>query len=349
MIKTGILGAHTPTAGELIRILINHPDVMLTTVASDQAAGDRVDAIHRGLIGDTNLTLLPTLRAEGHNAIFLCGEPWQAQQWLEQNLTEIEASAQTADPIRIIDLTGAFRNGGHDMVYGLPEHNRKALVRGATRASIPSPVAMAVGLALFPLAKNMLLQGPVTVAATIADTFSTDFVPKSTQPDVESSTRLDPIAPIEHRPDAEAIAAEISALLGQIQPGFNHPVDLTLSIDHAITRGITATVNTPSTLSEAELRRHYTEAYQDHNFTYLISRIPLTIDVANTNKCLIHLCYSKSIIEANTLRITSVIDNMLKGSAGNAVHCLNLLFGLSERTGLSLKASAFGHLTPTEF
>ena len=121
MIKIGILGAGTTAAGELIRILINHPDIELKTAASDSEAGRHISDIHRGLTGDTDLQASSTLLPEGHDAVFLCGEPWMAMQWMQLNADKPEMS-----DLRIIDLTGAFRDGSHNMVYGFPEYNRKA-------------------------------------------------------------------------------------------------------------------------------------------------------------------------------------------------------------------------------
>ena len=336
MIKTGILGADTTAAGELIRILINHPDVELVTIASDNRTGLPASTIHRGLIGDTDLSFTPTLTPRGHDAVFLCGEPWMAAKWMQAN-----GDAAAASNLRIIDLTGAFRDGTCGMVYGLPEHNRKALVRGATRTSIPSPAATAVELALFPLAKNSLLHNPVNATVDIAatETFTTN---PTTESDRTTSTRLDPIAPIENRPDSELAAREITTAMQAVQPTFTQPVTLRLARNNTSPRGITATVDTPCTIPLPELRRLYAEAYSDHNFTYPVPTPPVIADVANTNKCLLHLGYiTPPGTGLPTLRITTVIDNLLKGSAGTAVHCLNLLFGLSERTGLSLKASAF--------
>lgn len=346
MIKIGITGAHTTAAGELIRILINHPDVVLMTVASEEVAGLRVDMLHRGLTGDTDMCVVPSLDPSGHDAVFLCGEPWEARRWMEMYDDVLDADEEHR--VRVIDLTGAFRDGAFGMVYGLPEHNRKALVRGATRASLPSPAAMAVALALIPLAKNMLIQGPVTASAAIASAENVSSgIPDSpdAKGDVAVSTRLDPIAPIENRPDGDDAAREVTRLLRQIQPSFAWSVSLSISRDQKFPRGIIATVDTPASLPLAELCRRYDEAYDDHNFTYLLDRMPTPADVANTNKCLLHLAYPSNdpdVLSASpSLRVVSVIDNLLKGSAGNAVHCLNLLFGLSERTGLALKASAY--------
>lgn len=336
MIKVGILGADTTAAGELIRILINHPDIELVTIASDNETGRQANTVHRGLIGDTDLSFTPELTPQGHDAVFLCGEPWMATKWMA---THHEAAA--ASGLRIIDLTGAFRDGSYNMVYGLPEHNRKALVRGARCASIPSPAAMAIELALFPLAKNSLLDSPIAAIVNIAATeaFTTPAYPDN---DRSTSTRLDPIAPIANRPDGEIAAREINTAMQAIQPTFTSGISLHLGSNGTSPRGITATVDVPCSTPLPELQRLYSEAYSDHNFTYHIPTLPTVADVANTNKCLLHLNYiTPPGTGLPTLRITTVIDNLLKGSAGTAVHCLNLLFGLSERTGLSLKASVF--------
>jgi len=341
MIKVGILGTETATAGELIRILINHPDVELKTLASDSEAGKPVTSFHRGLIGDTEMTATheSALTAQGHDAVFLCGEPWAATRWMQTN----DAPA-SQDTVRLIDLTGAFRNGEYNMIYGFPEYNRKALVRGATRASVPSAVAMAIELALFPLAKNGLLNGDVQATVHIAGASSNNA--QTTAPDIDAaiatSTRLDPIAPIENRPDSEKSAREALGAIQTVQPSFRHNLTVRLSRVSNVSRGMSATVTVPCTVPMAELERLYDETYSDHNFTYRVASAPCVADVANTNKCLLHLAYDTTPDTGlPRLHITCVLDNLLKGSAGTAVHCLNLLFGLSERTGLSLKASAF--------
>ena len=346
MIKTGILGGETMAAGELIRILINHPDVDLRAVASDSLAGRSVEEVHRGLVGDVSMRIEPDLDPEGLDVAFLCGEQWMARNWMERHA----AKCEEAD-VRVIDLTGAFRNGEMDMVYGFPEFNRKPLVRGATRASLPSPVAMAVELALFPLAKNMLLSGDISAAVRIASTESfgdrrdaRGDASSASFEKVACSTRLDPIAPIENRPDGEDAAREVASLLRVVQPSFGGGLKLHVSCDRDTPRGIITEVDVPLITSLGELRRLFGEAYEDHNFTYPVENVPAVLDVANTNKCLVYIGYpadGEVAEDGRIVRITTVIDNLLKGAAGNAVHCLNLLFGLSERTGLALKASVY--------
>lgn len=334
MIKTGIIGGHTLAAGELIRILVNHPDVTILWVSSPQEAGRRLTAVHRGLEGDTDSAFIGAPSAadvEGLDAVFLCGEPWEARQFMDL--------AGAMAELRVIDLTGAFRSGEAGMVYGLAEHNRKALVRGATRASLPSEIAMAAELALFPLAKNMMLSGDIEISAALASTVREHGAAASSEGDLaELSTRRDPVAPVENRPDAELAGDEIAKAMKSVQPSFRGEARVSLSRDGSAARGIRVTA-TASDCNQpvSELHRIYEEAYEDHGFTFPIDRRPELADAANTNKCLIHIRRD----ENGLVEITSVIDNLLKGAAGNAVHCMNLLFGLSEKTGLALKGSAF--------
>lgn len=349
MIHVGILGGETRAAGELIRILLNHPDVVLAQVSSEPLAGQRIDRAHRGLIGDTDLTFAATLAPEHLDAVFLCGEPWQARAFMDSI-----GSLPQAKDLRFIDLTGAYRAAKHSVVYGLPEHNRKALVRGARFTATPTPEAMVLELALFPLAKNRLLDpaSPVHATVTLADTpdsaaqqqAAAAAAPFSTAAQ-ELSTRLDPIAPVENRPDTHSTAREVTAELADIcsQSFPEQYLDLRLSRDNSQPRGVRAEVLLDTRLNPTEMRRLFDQAYSDHSFTYTVDTPVDTLDVANTNKCLIHidLAQTATLTPAPQLRITAVADNLLKGAAGNAVHCLNLLFGLSERTGLQLKASAY--------
>ena len=359
MIKGGILGAETMAAGELIRILINHPDVELRTIASESEAGRAVASLHRGLTGDTDLTVAPLLLPEEHDAVFLCGEPWEAIRWMDTH-----ADNPAMEELKIIDLTGAFRNGERGMVYGFPEFNRKALVRGATRAAVPSASAIAIEQALFPLAKSGLLDNDIAASISVAASSSPRSAASEEQPlhkggfeDVATSTRLDPIAPREHRCDSEAAAIEAESALRMMQPSARPQVRLTLSRDNSMSRGLTAVVRIPCRVALPELRRIYEDAYHDHGFTFPVDTTPMVADVANTNKCLLQLSYpdSSESHDFNSmnfgvtdrtasgmphLQVTVAIDNLLKGGAGTAVHCMNLLFGLSEKTGLTLKASA---------
>lgn len=346
MINVGILGGETEAAGELIRILINHPDVVLRQVASAEHAGQRVDLFHRGLTGDTSLCFTRELDDPKLNCVFLLGEPWQAREFIAKadsrsHVSELTEDEEPEEFLHIIDMTGSWLDGSEGMIYGFPEFRRKALVRGALRCSVPSPVATALELALFPLAKNHLLTGNAEAHITLPRRSEPAPQAAENASHPEISTRLDPIAPIENRTDAAVSAEEAAKELRAIDPTYAGVLNVSQSVDTASSRGLTAIIDIPCGVSLDEVRHLYDEAYGDHSFTFVIDRTPEIRDVANTNKCLISINATNSDIHTHQpgIRITAVMDNYLKGSAGNAVHCMNLLFGLSERTGLALKAS----------
>lgn len=352
MINVGIIGGETQAAGELIRILLNHPDVFLRQVCSTEHVGERLDRYHRGLTGDTDLCFTRELTDPHINCVFLVGEPWQAQEYVEK-LGDVAVSKGDSDEesdslLHIIDMTGRYRDGSAAMVYGFAENRRKAMVRGALRASIPSAEALAIELALFPIAKNHLLRGDVNAtfecfgAAPTADGEKSGRTYWAGSADPRLSTRLDPIAPIENRPDIEHAADEALRELREIDGGSNSAINVSQTYNPESHRGLKLTAYVPCGVNVEEVKRLYEEAYVDHGFTFLIDREPSVLDISNTNKCLISIePQNTGMISGSMpgLKITAVMDNLVKGAAGNAVHCMNLLFGLSERTGLALKAS----------
>lgn len=274
MIRATILDADTPAGGELIRLLIHHPDVEIENAVSADCAGERIPARHAGLIGDTDLRFIEEPDLSKTDVIFLCGTS--------------PLPDGIADDVRVIDLTGRFM-GTDSYVLGIGELNRKAMVRGATRATIPSAATQGAVVALLPLAKHALLKGEITVSDG----------------------------------DIDIIAEALKTL----QP------DLDATIVRGCETETTVTVTISSMLETAGLRDMYEEAFDDHNFTYLIDRMPVAADVCNTNKCLLHLTASDGAVTVNAL-----MDANIKGCAGTAVHCMNLLFGLHEVIGLQLKA-----------
>lgn len=298
MIKAGITGGESRRAGELIRLLIFHPDVELIWVhtASPVAANSRLSALHRGLDGDCNMNFSGgTPRLDEIDVLFMCQDADGVEQFLAAN--------EIPEDLKIINLSDLRPEG---FVYGLPELNRKAMVRGATRATVPSAVASAVVTPLLPLAKNLMLKSPVTV--------------KVGRGVIDASL-------------GDALDGEIVEALREFQSTFDGDIDLSVE-NGEWPRGtiIEATVETESTLGElAEL---YSDFFDDHKLTYILNRRTDVLDVVNTAKCLISLD-----IDGNKLVVTAVIDGLLKGAASTAVHCMNLLFGLYERTGLALKTS----------
>ena len=323
MIKAGIIGGAGYTAGELIRLLINHPDVQLMWVNSSSNAGNPVASVHQGLIGETDLVFTDQTPFDEINVLFFCTPHGQTRTFLE--------SHSVPDDLRIIDLSTDYRHqdGTHDFVYGLPELNRKAIVRGAKHIANPGCFATAIQLALLPLAKNLLLNKDVHVFAITGST-GAGVKPAPTS---HFSWRNDNISI--YKPFRHQHLDEIRQSLSQLQNSFASEIDF-IPVRGCFSRGIFATLYLDCPVELSEIRRLHDDYYSDHNFTFVTDKMPDLKDVVNTNKCLLHL--EK---EGNKLIIVSVIDNLLKGASGTAVHNMNLLFGLHERTGLCLKGSAF--------
>ncbi|MDD6779137.1 MAG: N-acetyl-gamma-glutamyl-phosphate reductase [Bacteroidales bacterium] len=323
MIKAGIIGGAGYTAGELIRLLINHPDVDIKWINSSSNAGNRVDAVHQGLIGETDLTFSADTPMDEIDVMFCCTPHGETRKFMESHIVPGE--------LRIIDLSTDYRHqdGTHDFVYGLPELNRKRIVNGARHIANPGCFATCIQLALLPLAKNLLLNSDIHVHAITGST-GAGVKPGATS---HFSWRNDNVSI--YKPFRHQHLDEIGQSLSQLQSSFSSKINF-IPVRGCFSRGIFATVYLDCPLELEMVRRLYEEYYDDHNFTFVTDKMPDLKDVVNTNKCLLHL-----IKEDGKLLIVSVIDNLLKGASGQAVHNMNLLFGLHERVGLNLKPSAF--------
>lgn len=310
MIKVGITGGDSKVAGEVVRLLLNHPDVDLKWIQSERQVGCKISDVHRGLIGECDLTIVRELDWGAIDVLFNCSHTGMTKTFLDAH------REQTAD-IKIIDLSGDFRIAGedNDFVYGLPELNRKAIVRGARKVANPGAFATAVELALLPLAKHLMVNSEVNVAAVSGD------------PTLADNVKL-------YNPLTHSHLAEIEQSIRALQTSFNSRINL-VPLLGSFSRGLIAVVYLDCQLSLDDAKAMYNEYYSDHGFTFVTDNQVDLKDVANTNKCVLHLERHGS-----KLMITAVIDSMLKGSAGTAVHNMNLMFGLSERTGLALKTSA---------
>lgn len=295
-------------AGELIRVLINHPDVEIMWVDSARFTGRLVSDVHHGLLGETALRISPSSYNEldDIDALFIFRHKGQTIEWLSER--------QIPENLRIIDLSVDMRDQAlaeaNGFVYGLPELNRKAMVRGAMRAIVPHPAANIAALALMPLAKAQALEGKVAISMEL------------------------PAAAEQVGPDDD-VAAETSRALSELWPECSAQIDVKAA-PAADDRAMQAVAKFESKLDIGELLRIYGEFYDDHSFTFIIDEKPEAKEVAGTNKCLMH------IEKANgEITISAMMDAMLKGAAGTAVHDMNLLFGLHEKVGLQLKASTF--------
>ena len=326
MIKAGIIGGAGYTAGELIRLLINHPDVELTWVNSTSNAGNPISDVHQGLIGEADgMYFTSETPLDKVDVVFFCTPHGQTRKWMEQFGNTIP------EDLRIVDLSTDYRieDGTHEFVYGLPELNRKRIVRGAKYVANPGCFATAIQLALLPLARNLLLNSDVHVTAITGST-GAGVKPGAT---THYSWRNDNVSI--YKPFKHQHLAEIKQSLKTLQTSFDKEINF-LPVRGCFSRGIMAAVYLDCPLKIDEVVKLYEDYYSDHNFTFVTTKSPDLKDVVNTNKCILHL---EKVDDK--LLITSVIDNLLKGASGTAVHNMNLLFGLQEKTGLNLKPSAF--------
>ncbi|MDE6198362.1 MAG: N-acetyl-gamma-glutamyl-phosphate reductase [Muribaculaceae bacterium] len=324
MIRAGIIGGAGYTAGELLRLLINHPDVEVSWVHSTSNAGNLVTDIHQGLIGETFLRFTDTTAWEDIDVVFFCTPHGQSRTFIKEN--------PIPEDVKIIDLSNDFRlkdGEEHDFVYGLPEMNRKPMVRGAKHVANPGCFATAIQLALLPLAKNGLIKSDIHITAITGST-GAGVKPSATS---HYSWRNDNVSV--YKPFRHQHLGEIMQTMRELQPDFDAEINF-VPVRGCFSRGIMAIAYLDIEEDIETLRQLYEEAYSDHSFTFITDKQPDLKDVVNTNKCIIHL----EKVDGKLL-ITSVIDNLLKGASGTAVHNMNLLFGLSERTGLQLKPSAF--------
>ena len=323
MIKAGIIGGAGYTAGELLRLLLNHPDVEIKWVNSSSNAGNKVANVHQGLIGETDLVFTDQTPWEDIDVLFCCTPHGETRKFME--------SHEVPQELRIIDLSTDYRieDGSHEFVYGLPELNRKRIVRGATRVANPGCFATAIQLALLPLAKNLMLNSDIHVTAITGST-GAGVKPSATS---HFSWRNDNVSI--YKPFKHQHLAEIKQSLKTLQNSFNADINF-IPVRGCFSRGIMAIVYMDCSIELDEIKKLYEEYYEDHNFTFVTDKAPDLKDVVNTNKCILHL----EKVE-DKLLITSVIDNLVKGASGQAVHNMNLLFGLHERVGLRLKPSAF--------
>ena len=324
MIKAGIIGGAGYTAGELIRLLIKHPDGEMQWVCSSSNAGNGIGSVHQGLVGELDMKFIANAPLDCIDVLFCCTPHGESRKFIESH--DIPAD------LRIIDLSTDFRHidGTHDFVYGLPELNRRIIVNEPTRhVANPGCFATCIQLALLPLAKNLLLNSDIHVTAITGST-GAGVKPSATS---HYSWRNDNVSV--YKPFKHQHLDEIRQSLEQLQRSFSADINF-IPMRGCFSRGIMASVYLDCPVGLDVIRELYDKYYDDHNFTFVIDRMPDLKDVVNTNKCLLHL-----IMEGDKLLIISVIDNLLKGASGTAVNNMNLLFGLHERVGLNLKASAF--------
>jgi N-acetyl-gamma-glutamyl-phosphate reductase len=322
MIRTGIIGGAGYTAGELIRILLNHPQAEVTFIHSTSNAGNKISDVHKDLLGETDLVFSSEMDFSNLDVIFLCMGHGKSVEFMEEN--------SLPDNLKVIDLSHDFRlkREGNAFVYGLPELNADAIKKAKYLAN-PGCFATGIQLALLPLAAAGLIKDEIHVNAITGSTGAGQS-PSRTSHFSWRNNNVSAYKIFDHQH-----LGEINQSLNQLQATYSPAMNF-IPIRGNHTRGIYATAYTRFDGSLDAAQTLYRNYYENHPFVFIVDEDPDLKQVVNTNKCLLNL-----VKYEDKLLIISVSDNLIKGASGQAVQNMNLMFGLEEKCGLYMKPSAF--------
>ena len=330
MIKIGILGAAGYTGGELIRLLLNHPEAEIVFANSGSNAGNKVADVHGGLLGETDMEFTDQMPFDEVDVVFFCFGHGKSEEFLKEN--DIPAH------VKIIDLAQDFRIAAptHDYVYGLPEIH-KADIQQCQHLANPGCFATCIQLGLLPLAKAGLLKHDVSVNAITGST-GAGQKPTGTTHFSWRNNNMSVYKVFTHQH-----LHEIRQSLTELQGTLDVSIDF-IPYRGDFPRGIFCTEvvkfdgeeGSATNPTGEQLAQMYKDFYADAAFTHYVDKAIDMKQVVNTNKCLVHVDKF-----GNKAVITSTIDNLLKGAVGQAVQNMNLMFGIDECAGLRLKACAF--------
>ena len=333
MIKIGILGAAGYTGGELIRLLINHPDAEIVFANSESNAGNFVADVHEGLYGDTELKFTAEVNFDNVDVVFFCFGHGKSEDFMSKH--------DIPERVKVIDLAQDFRlhheniintshptSNAHDFVYGLPEINESKIAH-AQHVANPGCFATCIQLGLLPAASMHLINEDVAVNAITGST-GAGQKPGATTHFSWRNNNISIYKAFNHQH-----IHEIRESIEQVQSYLNASIDF-IPYRGDFARGIFATEVIKTDVDIDTIVKGYKEFYKDAKFTHYVDK-PIDLkQVVNTNKALVH-CDKID----NKLLVTSCIDNLLKGAVGQAVQNMNIMFGLDQTTGLKLKPSAF--------
>ena len=322
MIRVGILGAAGYTGGELIRLLVNHPDAEIVFANSESNAGNMVAEVHEGLYGDCDLKFTSEMPFDKVDVVFFCFGHGKSEAFLKEHT--IPAN------VKIIDLAQDFRleSEGNDYVYGLPEINKERIAK-AQHVANPGCFATCIQLGLLPAANMGLITEDVAVNAITGSTGAGQKPTATTH----FSWRMGNMSI--YKAFTHQHVPEIKQSLRQVQGQLDVDIDF-IPYRGDFARGIFATEVVKTDKPLEEIVEGYKGFYKEARFTHYVDKAIDMKQVVNTNKALVH-CDKFG----DKLLITSTIDNLLKGAVGQAVQNMNIMFGLDEAAGLNLKSSAF--------
>jgi N-acetyl-gamma-glutamyl-phosphate reductase len=319
-IKVGIVGAAGYTAGELLRILVNHPAAHVVFAQSGSHAGEPVWSAHQDLLGETDLKFSADAPVNDADVIFICSGHGKSKDFVH-GLKGYDGA--------IIDLSNDFRLAAdaEDFVYGLPEAFRSKIVK-ARHIANPGCFATAIQLALLPAAKAGIL--PEVHVTGITGSTGAGQAPSEFTHFSWRANNLSVYKAFTHQH-----LGEICQTLGTLEPDWCGEMNF-VPVRGDFTRGILVSAYFDCSLSEDEAVNMYNSYYENEPFVFVISSNPDMKMVVNTNKCFLNVQK-----HGNKLHIVSVLDNLVKGASGQAVENMNLIFGLPEDTALHLKATRF--------
>ena len=321
MIKAGIVGGAGYVGGELIRLLLAHPEVQIKYISSRSQTGKPISDIHRDLLGSTDLSFTDNYDTDVE-VLFLCMGHGKSSEYLKK--------VNVSKEVVIIDLSRDFRltEDAGTFIYGLCELNKQD-IKQAQHIANPGCFSTCIQLALLPLAAEGLLKDDVHVTAITGST-GAGQKPVATTHFSWRNNNISIYKAFTHQH-----LDEIQQSVKQLQPSFDADINF-IPMRGDFTRGIFASVYTNSDLSEEQAKKIYQNYYSDSPFVH-ISDSPLSVkDAVNSNNGLLYIS-----THDGKIRIESCIDNLLKGAAGQAVQNMNLIFGWTEECGLRLKTSAF--------
>ncbi len=325
MTQIGIIGGAGYTAGELIRVLLYHKKATINFVYSTSNAGNRISSIHQDLVGETTMKFTSVINNKV-DVLFLCLGHGNSKSFLEKH--------KFSDTTKIVDLSNDFRLDenanfqGREFIYGLPELNKEA-IKSANSIANPGCFATAIQLAILPLANNQLLKDDIHVNAVTGATGAGTSLSTTTHFTWRDNNFS------YYKPFMHQHLGEINESIQQLQNSFSKEICFMPNRGN-FSRGIFATAYTNYDGTLEETKKLYQDYYKDAQFTHVSDEVLHLKQVVNTNKCLIHLHK-----HANKLLITSIIDNLVKGASGQAVHNMNLMLGFAEDEGLQLKGTYF--------
>lgn len=324
-IQVGIIGGAGYTAGELIRLLVNHPEAEIDFVYSTSNAGNQISKVHQDLVGSLNRVFTDTVNPNV-DVLFLCLGHGNSVKFLSENTFSKDT--------KIIDLGNDFRLEadkvfeGKTFVYGLPELNKTA-IESANYIANPGCFATAIQLGLLPLAKANLLQNNVHINAVTGATGAGTSLSATTHYTWRDNNFS------YYKPFTHQHLGEINQSVKQLQASFASEINFMPNRGN-FSRGIFATLYTKFDGTVDDAKNLYNNFYESAKFTFVSNDFLHLKQVVNTNKCLLHLHKHEG-----KLLITSIIDNLLKGASGQAIQNMNLMFGLEETAGLGLKGTYF--------